>query len=286
MPQKKVEFTCNGDRVIVQFKFFKMCLGPGLGQVAKYAGFQETVSRVVFHYGDKFLDKAPHLLTILPNGVIETYKTLIPAEDGGLITFPYPQFFQNDDTRTKKVENSESSWNGTTYDETPFVDFHDEKCSLIQTWPVRVNEKFRKDFTISETNPDPLQFDEEAVDAFKVAIDKLFGKGASSKGRMLFCSKVTKNDNPCYVGTTEQLRDYMLKHTDAMKEVGIKEFLSETSFMSEGEDGKGKKIDKPFDMKAGATYVIYKKKGWETMGCCKPWEQFANEAEFLGKCIE
>jgi len=34
-------------------------------------------------------------------------------------------------------------------------------------------------------------------------------------------------------------------------------------------------------MEKNTQYVIYKKAGWETMGCCKPLEQFEKECEFL-----
>merc|ERR1712008_519847 len=131
-----------------------------------------------------------------------------------------------------------------------------------------------------------MVFEEAAVEAFKECMELLFGEGATSQVKIQYCTKETINASPCYVGTAEKLQDYMLKNKDAMKEVGIREFVSDTCFISEGADGNGVPIEKPFEMKTDTKYVIYKKTGWESMGCCKPWEQFANEAEFIGLSID
>ena len=67
-----------------------------------------------------------------------------------------------------------------------------------------------------------------------------------------------------------------------MTGVGIKS-MTETGFVATGEDGKGNKVEKSFTMDPKTKYVIYKKVGWETMGCCKTKAQFDKECEFLGK---
>jgi len=285
--ENKVNFTSKGDRVVVQFNFFKMCLGPGWGQVSKYKGFRETACRLVFPYETKFEGRTPDLLTILPNGVIENWKKLEPKEGQGLIAYTYAQF-TSEDLAQKQVDKDGSQWKGTEYCKTPFVDYYDGKCYVVQTWPTRFNKDFKESFQCVLTNPNRLQFEEAAVETFRECVETLFGAGATQTAPILYCTKVTTNESPCYVGTTQALKAYFDEHYDAMKEVGIKEFLSDSSFMSEGKDGKEppERIEKEFKMKRGTKYVIYKKTGWETMGCCKPWEQFANESEFIGLSVE
>lgn len=67
-----------------------------------------------------------------------------------------------------------------------------------------------------------------------------------------------------------------------MSEISIKE-MNDNGFVACGEDGKRNKIEKPFTMTANTAYVVYKKMGWETMGCCKTKDQFDRECEFIGK---
>ena len=79
---------------------------------------------------------------------------------------------------------------------------------------------------------------------------------------------------------TEELLQYMKEDAEAMSNVGIKN-MTEKGFVATGEDGKGNHIEKEFSMDPKTRYVIYKKVGWETMGCCKTKEQFDKECEFL-----
>jgi len=84
---------------------------------------------------------------------------------------------------------------------------------------------------------------------------------------------------------TQKLLEYLRVHVEAMVEVGIKE-ITLTGFIAKGVDGKKKEFEKEFEMKPDTKYVIYKKVGWEVMGCCKPWEQFANECDLIGQSLD
>mmetsp|Transcript_2605 Transcript_2605/g.4938 ORF Transcript_2605/g.4938 Transcript_2605/m.4938 type:complete len:182 (+) Transcript_2605:2-547(+) len=51
------------------------------------------------------------------------------------------------------------------------------------------------------------------------------------------------------------------------------------SFVSDGTDGDGNKFEKQFTMTEGEQYVVYRKMGWDTMGCPKLLQQFLRDAE-------
>jgi len=253
--------------------------------VTKYYGFQEHAYRLLFAYEDHFPDKEPDLITILPTAVVETTKRLTSEKERGLIAYTFNQQIDKKLLEGKVVETKEESvWKGKKHTETPFI--KDVKVgtkhTLIQTWPTKINEKFKKEFTMTETNPDPMKFNAAAVVDYKQTIDALFGEGATKKVPIKFCCKTTNNDFPCYLGVTEDLLKYFQENTEAMTGVGIKS-MTETGFVATGEDGKGNKVEKSFTMDPKTKYVIYKKVGWETMGCCKTKAQFDKECEFLGK---
>jgi len=71
------------------------------------------------------------------------------------------------------------------------------KHTLVHTWPTKINDKFKKEFKITDTNPDVKQFESAAVDGFKACIDELFGKDAVKKVGIKYCHKVTENNFPC-----------------------------------------------------------------------------------------
>jgi len=183
----------------------------------------------------------------------------------------------------KRVDKEDSNWNGKLYTETPFIkEIPGPKHSLIQTWPTKINDKFKKDFEMFDENPDTTKFEASAVTDWKQCMDNLFGEGATTKVPIQYCKKKTENQHSCYLVMTEELLAYLKKDKEAMNAVGIKE-MTETGFLATGEDGKGNKIEKPFTMEPNQKYVVYKKQGWETMGCCKLHEQFVKECEFVGK---
>jgi len=134
---------------------------------------------------------------------------------------------------------------------------------------------------MSETNPDKKKFESGAVTDWKACIEELFGKDATKKVAIQYCRKTTDNEFPCYVGKTESLLKYLKETKAAMKEVGIKEVTAD-GFVAEGKDGKNNNVSKTFTMEAITKYDVYKKKGWETMGCCKTYDQFVKECEFVG----
>jgi len=247
--------------------------------VKTYTGFQEHACRLLFRYEEHFPNEVPDLLTILPSGVIETTKKLSAESERGLIAYSFPQFVEAS-VAQQVVGKYESSWDGNTYSTTPFVQKSGDKYSLVQTWPTKFNDKFKQDFNCKPNNPDSKKFQPEAVDAFKACMETLFGAGATAKSRIQFCHKVTENNSPCYVGLTEDLMTYLNENKQEMMAIGIKE-MTPDGFVANGEDGKGNKVEKPFTMERKTQYVVYKKFGWETMGCCKTLAQFQQEAEFL-----
>jgi len=261
------------------------CLCSKATKVTKYTGFKEHAYRLLFPYEDHFQTEAPHLLTILPSGVIENDKKLSAEKEKGLISYTYAQSVDKDVAqKVVETDKPDSAWKDKAYNNTPFVNKSGDKYMLVQTWPTKINDKFKQEFKMTDHNPDPKNFEKAAVNEFKACIETMFGKDATQKVGVKYCHKVTENNFPCYIGTTEALLEYFKDDTAAMKEVGIKELTSDgLGFVATGEDGKGKPVEKPFKMEAKTKYVIYKKFGWETMGCCKTKTQFDKEAELFAK---
>jgi len=259
------------------------CFSKGRGVTQYTEGFKEHAYRLLFPYEDNFPDKEPHLLTILPTGVIETTKTLTSEKERGLIAYTFGQQIEKKLLEGKVVEAEASDWKGKKHADTPFIkDILGPKYTLIQTWPTKINEKFKQDFKMTDFNPDPKKFEAGAVTDWKATIQALSGEDATDKVKIQYCHKTTNNDFSCYLGVTEDLLLYFKENNEAMIAVGIKE-MTRTGFVATGEDGKGTKIEKTFTMDPKTQYVVYKKVGWETMGCCKTKEQFDKECEFRGK---
>jgi hypothetical protein len=252
--------------------------------VNKYGSFEENAYRLVFPYEDQFPDKKPDLVTILPNGTVENSKKLEPEKERGLIAYTYGQKIEAKDVEGKNVQDPDSQWNGKPCTDTPFVKAFPgaKQYGLVQTWPTKFNEKFKQDFKLSDTNPDSKAFEASAVNDYKACMEALFGPDCCKKVPIQYATKTTVIDNPIYHGMTEDLRKLFLGSPAAMAECSIKE-MTPTGFMSQGEDGKGTKLEKPFTMEANTEYVVYKKKGWESMGCCKTKVQFDKECKFLGQ---
>jgi len=260
-------------------------MGCFCSKVTKYTGFKEHAYRLLFPYEDNFQTEVPHLLTILPSGLIENDKKLVAEKEKGLIAYTYAQVVEaNVAKKVIETDKPDSAWKDKPYNDTPFVNKSGDKYMLVQTWPTKINDKFKQDFEMTDHNPNLKHFENAAVNEFKSCIETLFGKDATQKVGIKYCHKVTENKFPCYLGKTEALLEYLKDDVAAMKEVGIKEVMSDgLGFVAIGEDGKGKPVEKPFTMEPNTKYVIYKKVGWETMGCCKTKQQFDKEAEFFEK---
>lgn len=248
--------------------------------VQTYAGFTEHAYRFAFNFEDKFAPETPALLTILPTGVIENSKVLKPEREKGLIAYAFPQTM-NEREALRLVAIPGFPLDGVKYSETPFV-FKRESGSyaLVQTWPTAFNAKFKSDFTIVEgVNPDTSAFNAEAEDNFRECMKKLFG-GAASQQPIQFCHKQTEYHFPVFVGVSEALIKFFKNNPAKMREVAIARIDADgLGFVADGTTGKGEKFEKSFKLSPGQKCVIYKKEGWETMGCVKPYDQFLQEAE-------
>mmetsp|Transcript_81147 Transcript_81147/g.160868 ORF Transcript_81147/g.160868 Transcript_81147/m.160868 type:complete len:822 (+) Transcript_81147:61-2526(+) len=231
-----------------------------------FPGFTEQTCRIVFGYGETFAPNAPKLLTILPSGVVENSKMLEPRAQKGLAAFAYPQ--------SMDVEIARG------FCETPFVwKREDGTHCLIQSWPITINDKFRSDFEISVgTNPDPARFHPQAAVEFKESMSKLFGETVSDD-QIMFCHKCTVSDSPVLVGKSEDIMRGLREYPQLMHELAIARIETDLCFVAAGTTGNGESFEKEFHLAPGVESVVYRKDGWETMGCSKPYEQFEREAE-------
>jgi len=254
-----------------------------------YPGFTEHAYRLVFPFEDHFAPNAPHLLTVMPSGVVETNTSLEPEKEEALIAFTYPQSIS--DNLAESLVSCKPEGNvgdtapvdssGRILRDTAFVwRREDGTNALVQTWPTTVNEQFRKTFEISEgTNPDSEKFQPQAVSEFQETMVRLFGSAASNHP-VLFCHKKTENTSPAVVGTSEEVIAHLGENPELMRKLAIHSVDRESlSFVSDGTDGDGNKFEKHFTMTKGEQCVLYRKMGWDTMGCTKPLAQFLRDAE-------
>jgi len=257
--------------------------------VCIYPGFTEHTYRMVFPFEERFAPLAPHLLTILPSGTVENDKVLEPRKEKGLITFAYPQDISDAAAELPVPQAREgnddggSAMNGPGRKvcETPFAWCRENGTNaLVQTWPTNLNEKFRKEFEISVgVNPDSTKFLQQAVLEFQEAMVKLFGDAASSCP-VWFCRKTLKSASPAVVGFSENVLAHVSKHPELMRELSIARIdLEGLGFVADGTNGKSEKFEKHFRLTPGEECVLYRKTGWDTMGCIKPLHQFLRDAE-------
>jgi len=262
---------------------------PTARAVRVYQGFTEYTYRLVFPFEEKFAPDAPRLLTILPSGVVENNKILNPGAEQGLIAYTHPQSISDEAAELQveqqlgsKVDGSFAMDENKTLRDTPFVWRRDNGTnSLVQTWVTTLNAKFHQDFEISVgVNLDPAKFLPQAVSEFQKAMVQLFGPGATSCP-IWFCYKKLASTSPAVVGFGEEVLAHLKEHPELMREVAIASVDSDgLGFVSDGINGKGQKFVKSFRLTPGEQYVVYRKTGWDTMGCTKPLSQFLFEASF------
>jgi len=257
--------------------------------IRKYPGFTEHTYRIVFPFEERFAPLAPNLLTILPSGTVENNKVLEPKKDKGLITFAYPQTI-SDEAAELPVPQSQDGSGDSSVDndgkgrkvfDTEFVwRRQDGTNALVQTWATNINQQFRKDFEISEgVNEDATRFLPQAAVEFQQAMVQLFGHAANSCP-LWFCHKQLTNASPAVVGLSEDVLAYVNQHPELMRELSIARIdLDSLSFVADVTNGKGEKFEKHFKMASGEESVLYRKMGWDTMGCTKPLHQFLVDAQ-------
>jgi len=235
-----------------------------------YAGFKAEERRLVFVHGDNFMS-TPKLSTILPTGVIEgSPKSIAPAKERGLITFPYAQSL--DAANAQPYPNSHCVW--------PDGDNH----ALVQLWTVNYNEDFRKVFTESLENPDQEHFKPEAVDNLYKAVTGLFGEEAREQ-KVKYCTKVTQNIDRTYVGNSEQFEEFF--NTPGVKEsLGIQTVTSE-EIQVVTLDKKGYKGTQtfPYGKQGRVEHVLYKRNGYTSFMCFKQLSQFAADCHLHGQIM-
>jgi len=214
---------------------------------------------------------------------------LRPQKEDALIAFTYPQNISDelaDSPVSYKADGSADD--NVPMDSSPQIlrdtafvwRREDGTNALVQTWPTTLNENFRKTFGIFEgTNPESEKFMPQAVSEFQEAMVRLFGPTAA-KCPILFCHKKTVNSSPAVVGVGEEVLAHVKRHPELMHELAILSIDNEgLGFVADGTSGDGTKFEKHFTLTPGEQSVVYRKAGWDTMGCIKPLHQFLRDAE-------
>eukprot|EP00929_Paragymnodinium_shiwhaense_P010037 TRINITY_DN114502_c0_g1_i1.p1 TRINITY_DN114502_c0_g1~~TRINITY_DN114502_c0_g1_i1.p1 ORF type:complete len:338 (-),score=46.65 TRINITY_DN114502_c0_g1_i1:37-1050(-) len=240
--------------------------------VKAYPGFTEHAYRLLFPYEEKYPHLEPHHRTILPTGVIENDKMLKPVPEKGLIAYTYPQTMAPEDFKDE-IKDAPVIWAR-----------EDKSLAVVQCWPTSYNVEFKKTFEVSEVNPDPKHFSEQAAEELRRVITHYFGEESKAQP-ILYCHKRTQNDRNTYVASPNNLMKMLAANPDIVRDLMIVKLGTDNetpnpwAFVTKVVDGKGKESMKPFKMDPSITYVLYVKKGWETMACVKPLDQFNKECD-------
>lgn len=242
--------------------------------VQKYQGFTEHAYRLVFFYGEKYAHSGGpwHLRTILPNGTVDQDRPLPPGAERGLICYPYKQSIPEE--TAAQFQGSPWVWRR-----------EDGSNALVQTWPTQYNDSFRAKFNPHIDNYDSDKFDVTAAEEFKRCMADMFGAPAVEELGIKYCHSQTDNDKPAYVGSAEALIKLLTDNPEIQQDLSIVTMGATIDgpdrygFTSRYVDGRGRSGLKGVSMDPACRYVLYTKKGWETMACVKLLEQFEREAE-------
>ena len=233
--------------------------------VTAYDGFTEHAYRLAFEYAnisdDRFSSAdPPRLRTVLPSGVVENEeKVLVPKAEKGLLAYGFAQSIDAEKART--------------HVDTPFVWKRDDgSFALVQTWSTNMNDKFKQEFSIATSNPDTSVYSPQAVEEFERVVKALFGEDATDKQPVVYCHRASENDGPVYVGSGDDLLNFLRNDPHAVTQLNIQCVLAD-GFVSTvvNRNGDGTKA---FKMAQGVEYVVYVKRGWDTMACATPLDQF------------
>jgi len=241
-------------------------------KVKKFSGFTENAYRYIFAYEDKFPEIEPELKTVLPSGKRENDKKLKPEPERGLIAYTYSQKMV--DKKIAQIYRAQGC---------PFVFEKNGEPYVMQTWPTRFNEKFKKEYTLHKypNNPDPEHFKVEALEDFKSVMLTLFPRSGDKDLPLWLGVRQSENKLPMYEGTGSQLMAFLRLRHDVREDLRITKILEPDGFLSKftaGNDENKTEGEKPFHMDLALPYCLYTKQGWETMACVKPLDQFDWEA--------
>ena len=195
-------------------------------------------------------------------------KNLEKLRTRGLVSYPFAQSMSETAAR-QIIEDSRD----TSY----VYERPDGSFGVSQIWPIKVNAEFSKNFTVATTNPDPKTFQPQAVVEFRRTIERLFGKGATSRSPIIFAQSKKFNTLPIYKGTAEALQAFLRANPSVCDELKIAK-LFPGGFISTIDIGGKKNGFKHFELTAGVEYLLYSKQGYESMACIK------SRAQFVGEC--
>jgi len=236
--------------------------------VMSHAGFTENAYRFVFAYEKRYPNVTPHLMTILPSGQVENDKHLEPKEEGSLIAYTYCQ----------KIEEGIAKQHLAS----KFVWKHNaQEFRVLQTWPSKFNDEFKKTFTLAKINPDPAHFNDDALQEFTQTMRDLFQvPKEETELPVYFAQKATQNEMRSYEGHGENLMSLLRTYKGIRDHLNIVSLVEPNGFVCKFVDKKGGTGIKHFYMDITKRYVLYTKVGWETMACVKPKFQFDRECQY------
>lgn len=243
--------------------------------VRTYQGYYEDAYRLLFAYEEHFGDRPepPQLATITPAGVLETHKFLVPRPGKGIIAYPYTQDLQEQLAADAARHADAHVWTRA-----------DGSQALVQCWTIAYNDEFRASFSVHEHNPDPSIYDPRAVAEFERTCRAIFGDDATTRVPMRYCHRRSINvgHHPVYVGTGGALLALLRASPEIREALGIVEVTAQGFSATHTTPRTGEKGSLHMTLAAASEYALYTKRGWHTMACATPFEQFTRDRELFG----
>jgi len=285
--------------------------------VRKFQNVTECTYRIVYDFEDNFTEPQGdfpgfQLMTILKEGNVENMKALRSKKGKGIQTFGITQTISTEKVpglvemwMKRKQDNQKKIYDleakgadakaiseekekyaahpGDTAESLPFIrKRNDGTHALVHMWTVNIDEKFRERFTISEKNPSPKHFSNDAVKEVETAMVKLFGSQAANH-KAKFAVAELHNKDPVYIGKASDLLKMLREHKEVCEAMNIKD-VAEKHFVGEVVNfnwkTKEKKTSlKQFEMDLNTKYALYIKAGGDVMASVKPLDLFDMESK-------
>ena len=245
--------------------------------VRAYQGFYEDVHRLLFAYEDRFADddrpEPPQLAKITPAGVLETHKFLMPRPGKAIVGYPYTQDLQQPLAADAALRADAHTWTRA-----------DGSRALVQCWTTAYDDEFRASFTVHTHNPDPAIYDPRAVAEFERCCRAVFGDDATKRVPTRYCHRRSINvgSHPVYVGEGAALLALLRASPEIREALGIVTVTAEGFSTTHTTPRTGEVGTLRVALAPEQTYALHAGRGWHTMACATPLEQFARDRELFG----
>ena len=261
-----------------------------------YRGFREVTHRIFAHHGTNVPAEAKDLLTVVEPAVLgeNGTKRLKTKIDAGLVTYPYAQYWPQDDETTRMLikENPKVE---------PFIfrlpGTNDGPFDHVQTWTFACNDAWYQNFNPTKINPDETIFQPARVKQFRHTLRAMLGEVSGNQVPIYLGTSTRMNQNNVYIGTPFAFCKWLLQYPKGSAEwksamvddIQVGGEGKVTTIMGIVTDANGLQKDcQIFNVSSqedAGRYAFYIKEGHHRMFACTPLDQFMDGRTLLGEAM-